>query len=243
MTQTETTNINAKSGLAILFAAIDYHQSSLPASFSIASSASPAVNSIRSTTDHSMREYIAARAVNPNLLDEDAVMVGFAYPEQGTESDIKWIGEGNLSVRKHKVSRKSKKRSKNSKKSSTEMIVSIPLPDAAECDAISAIVSPAASTGSSSPAAIVHHSFGDGPTYSSPVETHHKKRMRCEAACPATPDEPSDKYRRNISIDSDDLTTRMKQQQLRLFYMSQQTKRSRAMLHMMRYDLMRIAEN
>eukprot|EP00986_Skeletonema_menzelii_P006278 scaffold2370_cov124-Skeletonema_menzelii.AAC.12 len=36
------------------------------------------------------------------------------------------------------------------------------------------------------------------------------------------------------SIDPDDLAARMKQQQLRLFYMSQQTKRSRALLQGMR---------
>ncbi len=40
-----------------------------------------------------------------------------------------------------------------------------------------------------------------------------------------------------------DFSIRMKHQQLRLFYMSQQTKRSRAVLDMMRYDLMRITEN
>lgn len=187
-----------------------------------------------------MREYIAARAVNPNMLDEDAVMVGFAYPEQGTEAEIKWIGEGSLSVRKRKLSRKSKTRSKNYKKSSSEMIVSIPVPDAAACDAISTVVSPTSSTGNSSPAAHDdQHSFDASSTCSS----HHKKRMRCEAACPAIPDKPKANFRRHISIDSDDISIRMKQQQLRLFYMSQQTKRSRSMLHMMKYDSMRTTEN
>jgi len=226
MTPTESTDNNAMSGLAILFAAIDYHQSKLPASFSIPSnpSASPTVNSFLSTMDHSITT-MAARA---------AAMVGSA-PEQSTEADLKWVD----SVRKRKMNKKTKKRSKKNKKNkySTKMAVSIPLPDAAASNTIGAVVSPAASF-ESCPAALDDRlSFDDGS-----VETYPKKRMRCEAAFQATPDEPSAKYRRRVSIDLDGLAARMEQQQERLFYVSQQTKRSRAMLHMMRYDLMRVAE-
>ncbi len=113
------------------------------------------------------------------------------------------------------------------------MGVSIQASDAAESYDISAVVSPAASYESSQAALDDHLSFDDEP-----VEIHYKKR-RCEDAFQAIPDQPKAKY---VCIDLDGLAARMEQQQERLFYVSQQTKRSRAMLHMMRYDLMRVAE-
>ena len=33
------------------------------------------------------------------MLDEEAVLVGFAFPERGTKADVKWIGEGLVSIR------------------------------------------------------------------------------------------------------------------------------------------------
>ena len=257
---TETaTNNYARSGLAILFAAIDYHQSSNqisslkpPASSSIPtkSPASPTnpkrdpvnVNPFRSTMDHSMREYVEARALNPNMLDEEAVRVGFVFPERGTNIDIKWIGEGNLSMRQRKMNRRSMKRfhSKQNKTSSTEMVVSIPLPDSVAAAASSATsvhptVSPSSSTGSAPASLDDHLSVDDGSIYSSPVEVSVEvcpnKIMSYEAACQGSPDRTMANLRRHVSIDPDDLAARMKQQQQRLFDMSQKTQHSRALLH------------
>ncbi len=168
MQPTETTDNNAMSGLAILFAAIDYHQSTLSC-FSIApkTPASPNDNLFMSRMDHSM----------DTMAESAATMVGSA-PEQDTEADIEWID----SVRKRQIntkSRKSKKRTLDSfleknKKSPTMSVSvsSIQAPDAAESYTIGAVVSPAASF-ESSPAALDDSlSFDDGP-----LEMSHRKRM------------------------------------------------------------------
>ncbi len=227
MTPTETTDNNAMSGLAILFAAIDYsyHQSTLPSCFSIVpkTSASPNDNCFLSTMDLSMDA----------MAESAAAMVG-STPEQDNEADIKWIN----SVKKRKTnmkSRKSKKRSRKNEKPSTKKGVSIQAPDAAESYDISAVVSPASSF-ESSPAVLDDRlSFDDEL-----VETYPKKRMRCEAGFQAILDQPKPKY---VSIDLDGLAARIEQQQQRLFDVSQQTKRSRTKLHMTRFDIMCIRES
>ena len=108
-----TTN-TAKSGLDILFAAIDYQQSHNENSSLKSSSCTPSnkhvsqkpkpadrvsVNPFRSKMDPRMRTSIAARAMNPDMLDEEAVLAGFVFPERGTRADINRIGEGNVSMR------------------------------------------------------------------------------------------------------------------------------------------------
>ena len=117
----DTTN-TAKSGLDVLFAAIDYQQSSssdettpllsLPSSSTSSKQPTPpnqnpaervSVNPFRSKMDPRMRKSIEARALNPNMLDEEAVLAGFKFPERGTSADIKWIGEGNVSMRQRKI--------------------------------------------------------------------------------------------------------------------------------------------
>ena len=143
----DTTN-TAKSGLDVLFAAIDYQQSSssdettpllsLPSSSTSSKQPTPpnqnpaervSVNPFRSKMDPRMRKSIEARALNPNMLDEEAVLAGFKFPERGTSADIKWIGEGNVSMRQRKINfRRSWKRfeSRQNKEVSTEMALSIP---------------------------------------------------------------------------------------------------------------------
>ncbi len=230
---TETTDDNAMSGLAILFAAIDYtyHQSTLPTCFSTApkTHASPNDDNCSLSTNHSM----------DTMAESAAAMVG-STPEQDNGADFKWIDsvkkrKMNKKTRKIKKSKKSKKRSTKNKKPSTTMSVSIQAPDAAESYDISAVVSPASSF-ENSPAALDDRLSSDDEL----VETYPKKRMRCEGEFLAIPDQPKAKH---VCIDLDGLAARIEQQQQRLFEVSQQTKRSRAELHMMRYDLMRIAES
>ncbi|KAK1733845.1 hypothetical protein QTG54_015372 [Skeletonema marinoi] len=94
----DTTN-TAKSGLDVLFAAIDYQQSSssdettpslsLPSSSTSSKQPTPpnqnpaervSVNPFRSKMDPRMRKSIEARALNPNMLDEEAVLAGSYSP-------------------------------------------------------------------------------------------------------------------------------------------------------------------
>ena len=160
MPATATTN-SATSGLDILFAAIDYQQShneksALTSSSSCTSTSSkppvpqkqkPAdrvsVNPFRSKMDPRMRKSIAARAMNPNMLDEEAVLAGFVFPERGTRADINWIGEGNVSMRQRKINfRRSWKRfySKQIKDASTEAALSTPvLPSSPLINAVSSL--------------------------------------------------------------------------------------------------------
>ena len=135
----DTTN-TAKSGLDVLFAAIDQQSSNEttssltppPSSTSSKQPISPnqnpaervSVNPFRSKMDPRMRKSIEARVLNPNMMDEEAVLAGFEFPERGTSADAKWIGEDNVSMRQRKVNfRRSWKRfnSKQNKEVSTEM--------------------------------------------------------------------------------------------------------------------------
>eukprot|EP00984_Skeletonema_dohrnii_P002402 scaffold832_cov75-Skeletonema_dohrnii-CCMP3373.AAC.12 len=116
----DTTN-TAKSGLDVLFTAIDQQSSnettsSLTPPTSSTSSKQPitpnqnpaervSVNPFRSKMDPRMRKSIEARVLNlnPNMMDEEAVLAGFVFPERGTSADAKWIGEDNVSMRQRKV--------------------------------------------------------------------------------------------------------------------------------------------
>ena len=129
----------------ILFAAIDYQQSSNETSSSLAPTASsilsgptspnpnPAetasINPFRSKMDPRMKKSIRARASNPNMLDEEAVLVGFAFPERGTKADVKWIGKGLVStMRQRKINfRKSWKRFHSRQKGYVIVIPSSPI--------------------------------------------------------------------------------------------------------------------
>ena len=143
----DTTNNTASvnSVMDILFAAIDYQQSSNETSSSLAPTASsilsgptspnpnPAetasINPFRSKMDPRMKKSIRARASNPNMLDEEAVLVGFAFPERGTKADVKWIGEGLVStMRQRKINfRKSWKRFHSRQKGYVIVIPSSPI--------------------------------------------------------------------------------------------------------------------
>eukprot|EP00985_Skeletonema_marinoi_P015300 scaffold7870_cov80-Skeletonema_marinoi.AAC.2 len=68
----ETTTNTAKSGLAILFAAIDYHQS---------------CNQISSLTPP------------PSSTPSQPIEAVQAFSKRGTYVDVKWIDEGNLTMR------------------------------------------------------------------------------------------------------------------------------------------------
>jgi len=146
-----TTN-TSKSGLDILFAAIDYQQSRNEKSSCTSSSKQPlslkpkpaervvSVNPFRSKMDPRMRKSIAVKAMNPNMLDEEAVLAGFVFPERGTNADINWIGEGNVSMRQRKINfRRSWKRfySKQIKDVSTEAALSTPVLSSSPIDAVS----------------------------------------------------------------------------------------------------------
>jgi hypothetical protein len=208
---TTTTN-TVKSGLDILFAAIDYQRSSNetssltpPASSNLSKSPtapkpkpaeSVSLNRFRSKMDPRMTKSIEAKALNPDMLDEEAVMVGFAFPERGINADVNWFGEGNVSMRQRKINfRRSWKRflcrqSKN--KVPSEMSLSIPLPGPVTVIPSSPINDHAAATVSSSdgtnyedsssigssPAALDDHlSIHDGSIISNPVPiTLPKKR-------------------------------------------------------------------
>mmetsp|Transcript_22247 Transcript_22247/g.36564 ORF Transcript_22247/g.36564 Transcript_22247/m.36564 type:complete len:400 (-) Transcript_22247:84-1283(-) len=142
-----TNNAKRSSGLDILFAAIDYELSSNETSTSTPPLApttskkptptpnpNPAervvsVNPFRSKMDPRMKKSITARALNPNMLDEEAVLAGFVFPERGVSADINWIGEGNVSMRQRKINfRRSWKRfqSRQIKEVATEMARSTP---------------------------------------------------------------------------------------------------------------------
>ena len=102
------TSTAAKSGLDILlFAAIDVDYESNQKSSSPKSSKSfgspTSVNPFRSKMDPRMRKSIEAKAMNPVMLDAEAVMVGFNFPKRGNNSDANWMGEGNVSMRQRKI--------------------------------------------------------------------------------------------------------------------------------------------
>jgi len=180
-----TTN-TGKSGLDILFAAIDYQQSrnETPSSTSTSSkqplSQNPkpvervSVNPFRSKMDPRMKKSIAARAMNPNMLDEEAVMAGFVFPERGTKADINWIGEGNVSMRQRKINfRRSWKRfySKKIKDISIVAALSTPVVPSSPVNAVS----------------------------SSDEELHHKDTPFIASATTALVDYPSDVGNPSIS--------------------------------------------
>lgn len=121
MPTTETTN-TANSGLDILYAAIEQQSSDDESSSSTppeSPSPSPSpkqvskpkpasrrhvsYNPFRSKMDPRMKRSIAAKTLNPNMLDEDAVLAGFVFPERGMTADIHWIGEDNVSMRQRKI--------------------------------------------------------------------------------------------------------------------------------------------
>ena len=121
MPTNETTN-TANSGLDILFAAIEQQSSddesssstppeSPPPSPKQATKTNPkpasrrhvSYNPFRSKMDPRMKRSIAAKTLNPNMLDEDAVLAGFVFPERGMTADIHWIGEDNVSMRQRKI--------------------------------------------------------------------------------------------------------------------------------------------
>ena len=143
-TATATATIN--SGLDILFAAIDYQQSSNETSSSFAPTTASSIlsgptvspnpnppetasiNPFRSKMDPRMKKSIQARASNHNMLDEEAVLVGFAFPERGTKADVKWIGEDLISMRQRKINfRRSWKRFHSRQKGSVTVIPSSPI--------------------------------------------------------------------------------------------------------------------
>ena len=225
----ETTTNTAKSGLAILFAAIDYHQSSNQ----ISSLTPPPPSSTPS-------QPIESSALNPNMLDEEAVQT---FSKRGTYVDVKWIDEGNLTMRQ-KMNRRSFKRfhSRQIKQVSTKLASSSPLPgsvtlipssptslhSAPDYDDSSTTI------GSVQTATDDLLTLDDSSISRNLVETCHKKTMIYEAAYQATSDQTMTALRPSISIDSDDLDALMKQQQQRLFVTFQKTNHSRAMLHGMR---------
>ena len=107
---TDTTDART-GGLDILFAAIDYQQWTKPSS----SSPTPS-NSTKSRTsqimdgfvpgskmDPRMKKSIEAKASNPSMSDEEAVLIAFSFPERGNTADIKWIGEDQVSMRQRKI--------------------------------------------------------------------------------------------------------------------------------------------
>jgi hypothetical protein len=154
---TATTD-TAKNGLDVLFAAIDYQQSSDETSSYTPSSPNPkppvSFNPFRSKMDPRMTKSIEAKAINPNMLDEEAVMAGFAFPERGINADANWFGEGDVSMRQRKINfRRSWKRflcRQNKNEDSTEMALSIPLPGSVTVIPSSPISVHAATTVSSS---------------------------------------------------------------------------------------------
>mmetsp|Transcript_15654 Transcript_15654/g.24296 ORF Transcript_15654/g.24296 Transcript_15654/m.24296 type:complete len:403 (-) Transcript_15654:96-1304(-) len=152
MSAATTNTAKSKSGLDILSAAIDYQQArnETPSSSSTSSkqplsqNSKPvekvSVNPFRSKMDPRMRKSIAARAMNPTLLDEEAVMTGFVFPKRGTKADINWIGEGNVSMRQRKINfRRSWKRfySKKIKDISIVAALSTPVVPSSPVNAVS----------------------------------------------------------------------------------------------------------
>jgi hypothetical protein len=224
----ETTTNTSKSGLAILFAAIDYHQSSNQ------------ISSLTPPPSSTPSQPIESSALNPNMLDEEAVQ---AFSKRGTYVDVKWIDEGNLTMRQRKMNRRSFKRfhSRQIKQVSTELASSIPLPGSVTLIPSSPIslhsapdYDDSSTIGSAQTATDDLITLDDSSISSNSVGTCHKKTMIYEAAYQATSDQTMTALRPSISIDSDDLDALMKQQQQRLFVTFQKTNHSRAMLHGMR---------
>eukprot|EP00984_Skeletonema_dohrnii_P015669 scaffold6813_cov97-Skeletonema_dohrnii-CCMP3373.AAC.3 len=224
----ETTTNTAKSGLAILFAAIDYHQSCNQ------------ISSLTPPPSSTPPQLIESSALNPNMLNEEAVQ---AFSKRGTYVDVKWIDEGKLTMRQRKMNRRSFKRfhSRQIKQVSTEFSSSIPQPDSVTLIPSSPISLHSASDyddsstiGSAQTAADDLLTLDDSSISSNSVEICHKKTMIYETAYQATSDQTMTVLRPSISIDSDDLDALMKQQQQRLFVTFQKTNHSRAMLHGMR---------
>lgn len=208
----ETTTNTAKSGLAILFAAIDYHQS---------------CNQISSLTPP------------PSSTPSQSIE---AFSKRGTYVDVKWIDEGNLTMRQ-KMNRRSFKRfhSRQIKQVSTKLASSSPLPGSVTLIPSSPTslhsapdYDDSSTIGSAQTATDDLLTLDDSSISRNLVETCHKKTMIYEAAYQATSDQTMTALRPSISIDSDDLDALMKQQQQRLFVTFQKTNHSRAMLHGMR---------
>jgi len=208
----ETTTNTAKSGLAILFAAIDYHQS---------------CNQISSLTPP------------PSSTPSQSIE---AFSKRGTYVDVKWIDEGNLTMRQ-KMNRRSFKRfhSRQIKQVSTKLASSSPLPGSVTLIPSSPTslhsapdYDDSSTIGSAQTATDDLLTLDDSSISSNLVETCHKQTMIYEAAYQATSDQTMTALRPSISIDSDDLDALMKQQQQRLFVTFQKTNHSRAMLHGMR---------
>lgn len=208
----ETTTNTAKSGLAILFAAIDYHQS---------------CNQISSLTPP------------PSSTPSQSIE---AFSKRGTYVDVKWIDEGNLTMRQ-KMNRRSFKRfhSRQIKQVSTKLASSSPLPGSVTLIPSSPTslhsapdYDDSSTIGSAQTATDDLLTLDDSSISSNLVETCHEKTMIYEAAYQATSDQTMTALRPSISIDSDDLDALMKQQQQRMFVTFQKTNHSRAMLHGMR---------
>ena len=209
----ETTTNTAKSGLAILFAAIDYHQS---------------CNQISSLTPP------------PSSTPSQSIE---AFSKRGTYVDVKWIDEGNLTMRQRKMNRRSFERfhSRQIKQVSTKLASSSPLPGSVTLIPSSPTslhsapdYDDSSTIGSAQTATDDLLTLDDSSISRNLVETCHKKTMIYEAAYQATSDQTMTALRPSISIDSDDLDALMKQQQQRLFVTFQKTNHSRAMLHGMR---------
>ncbi|KAK1743939.1 hypothetical protein QTG54_005536 [Skeletonema marinoi] len=215
----ETTTNTAKSGLAILFAAIDYHQSSNQ------------ISSLTPPPSSTPSQPIESSALNPNM-----------FSKRGTYVDVKWSDEGKLTMRQ-KMNRRSFERfhSRQIKQVSTELASSIPLPGSVTVIPSSPIslhsapdYDDSSTIGSAQTVTDDLLTLDDSSISSNLVETCHKQTMIYEAAYQATSDQTMTALRPSISIDSDDLDALMKQQQQRMFVTFQKTNHSRAMLHGMR---------
>mmetsp|Transcript_27494 Transcript_27494/g.55202 ORF Transcript_27494/g.55202 Transcript_27494/m.55202 type:complete len:228 (-) Transcript_27494:35-718(-) len=215
----ETTTNTAKSGLAILFAAIDYHQSSNQ------------ISSLTPPPSSTPSQPIESSALNPNM-----------FSKRGTYVDVKWIDEGNLTMRQ-KMNRRSFKRfhSRQIKQVSTKLASSSPLPGSVTLIPSSPTslhsapdYDDSSTIGSVQTATDDLLTLDDSSISRNFVGACHKKTMIYEAAYQATSDQTMTALRPSISIDSDDLDALMKQQQQRMFVTFQKTNHSRAMLHGMR---------
>ena len=253
----------SKRGLAILFAAIDYHQSTTSSSSSLLSpsysSSTVSTNTYNNNPFHQsnimdqhMRKFIESRAVNPTMLDEE-----FAFPKRGNNVDIQWMDEGNLSLKQRKMNRRSWKRfqskkqqNNNNKNMSTEMALSIPLPDSltvVESNSpvivhTTTTVSPSSSIGSTpttlfdDQASADDGSIGIAPIESEATSLHQDDSMITQeditqATTVYQPTVIPSSPRRRISIETvDGFDALLKRQQQRLYNASQKTERSRAML-------------
>ncbi len=165
MTPTETTDNNAMSGLAILFAAIDYHQSILSC-----------VSIVPNTSDSPNGNFFQSANHSMDAMAESAAAMVGSTPEQDNEADFKWID----SVRKRKINKKTKKSRKKTlgsfleknKKSPAMDASSIQATLAAESYDISSFVSPAASFESFLASLDDSLSFDDDS-----LEMSHRERM------------------------------------------------------------------